>query len=57
MRVPFANQEHATIAKRALEVDREQNAEFVERTITVEGDELIMCVLSDPEHLHTSTGR
>jgi hypothetical protein len=42
MRVPFASEEHATTAKRALEVDREQNAEFVERTIEVQGDELIM---------------
>lgn len=40
--MPFAIPEHATMAKRALEVDREQNAEFVERTLEVEGDELIM---------------
>ena len=30
------------IAKRALQVDREQNATFVERSISVDGTELIM---------------
>lgn len=42
IRVPFLTPEHATIARRALDVDREQNASFVEREITVEGAELIM---------------
>lgn len=44
MRVPFVNEEHARLAKRALEVDREQNAEFVDRRLDVEGDELVMLV-------------
>jgi hypothetical protein len=42
MRVPFANEAHADTAKRALEVDREQNADFVERKLVVKGDELVM---------------
>lgn len=42
LRVPFLSAEHASIAKRALEVDREQNADFVERTIETEGTELIV---------------
>lgn len=42
MWIPFANTEHAKLAKRALEVDREQNAEFVERTVEVEGEDLLM---------------
>lgn len=42
MRVPFITHDHAVLAKRALEVDREQNAEFVERSLVVEGDELVM---------------
>jgi hypothetical protein len=50
MRVPFPDQGHAKTAKRALEVDREQNAEFVERSIEVEGDELVMYVYSPSSH-------
>lgn len=42
LRVPFLSAEHASIAKRALEVDREQNADFVERTIETEGTDLIV---------------
>ena len=40
MRVPFISSDHAQIAKRAVEVDREQNSEFVERELIVEGDVL-----------------
>ncbi|GFZ47781.1 hypothetical protein JCM24511_05528 [Saitozyma sp. JCM 24511] len=42
MRIPFLTHEHAAIAKRSLEVDREQNSAFVRRTIAVEADELVV---------------
>jgi len=42
MRIPFYTPAHALIAKRALEVDREQNGTFVERDLAVEGAELIV---------------
>lgn len=42
MRIPFLTHEHAAIAKRSLEVDREQNSAFVRRTISVEADELVV---------------
>jgi hypothetical protein len=42
LRIPFLTHEHAAIAKRSLEVDREQNSSFVRRTISVEADELVV---------------
>ncbi|KAK7050898.1 hypothetical protein VNI00_005010 [Paramarasmius palmivorus] len=40
VQVPFASEKHATIAKRAIEVDAELQPHAVERIITVEGDVL-----------------
>ena len=42
IKIPFANEAHATIAKRAILVDRELNAHLVERTMSVEGSVLIV---------------
>ncbi|WWD21526.1 hypothetical protein CI109_106012 [Kwoniella shandongensis] len=42
LRVPFHSPEHARVAQRALEVDREQNGTFVSREIEVEGDVLVV---------------
>lgn len=36
------NAQHAAIAKRSLDVDREPNLELVERRTTVDGDVLIV---------------
>ncbi|KAL1411498.1 hypothetical protein Q8F55_002459 [Vanrija albida] len=44
LRIPFHTAQHAAHAKRALDVDREVNAGFVERTTKVEGDELVVLV-------------
>ncbi|KIJ66984.1 hypothetical protein HYDPIDRAFT_108957 [Hydnomerulius pinastri MD-312] len=41
VRVPFASNKHATIAKQVIEVDAELQKHAVKRTLTVEGDELI----------------
>ncbi len=42
MKVPFQSREYAIVAKRALEVDREQNRQFVDRSIGVEGENLVV---------------
>lgn len=42
LRIPFLNAEHAVVAKRALDVDREVNAGLVERTTEVEGEVLVV---------------
>jgi hypothetical protein len=42
IKIPFANEAHATIAKRAILVDRELNAHLVERTMSVEGSVLVV---------------
>lgn len=42
LRIPFFNAEHALIAKRSLDVDREVNMELVERETTLEGAVLVV---------------
>ncbi|WVR04674.1 hypothetical protein IAU60_001685 [Kwoniella sp. DSM 27419] len=42
VRIPFHIPEHAEIARRALDVDREQNGTFVHREMEVEGYELVV---------------
>ena len=44
VRIPFASNKHATIAKQVIDVDVELQKEAVKRTLTVEGDELIASV-------------
>ncbi|WRT64725.1 uncharacterized protein IL334_001659 [Kwoniella shivajii] len=39
--IPFHTSEHAEIARKALEVDKEQNGVFVYRELSVEGEVLI----------------
>ena len=41
VRIPFANPEHASIAKRVIEVDSELQAHLVKRSLEVENCELI----------------
>ncbi|KII85039.1 hypothetical protein PLICRDRAFT_116877 [Plicaturopsis crispa FD-325 SS-3] len=41
VRIPFASTHHATIAKQAIEVDKELQAQSVKRTLTVEDDVLV----------------
>ncbi|KAF8554632.1 Pcc1-domain-containing protein [Imleria badia] len=41
VRIPFASNKHATIAKQVIDVDAELQRDTVKRTLTVEGDELI----------------
>ncbi|KAH7884445.1 transcription factor Pcc1-domain-containing protein [Phlebopus sp. FC_14] len=41
VRVPFASNRHAAIAKQVIEVDAELQKHAVKRTLTVEGDILI----------------
>ncbi|ORX33930.1 transcription factor Pcc1-domain-containing protein [Kockovaella imperatae] len=42
MRIPFLNHQHATIAKRALEVDKEQHPGLIHRTIEVENEAVVV---------------
>ncbi|ODO07970.1 hypothetical protein L198_00449 [Cryptococcus wingfieldii CBS 7118] len=42
LRIPFRTPEHAVIARRALDVDKEQNAGMVHREMSVEGDILVV---------------
>lgn len=42
LKIPFHTSEHALIARRALDVDREQNGSLVRREMNVEGDVLIV---------------
>ncbi|EIM91080.1 transcription factor Pcc1, partial [Stereum hirsutum FP-91666 SS1] len=41
IRIPFATNKHATIAKQVIEVDRELQPHAVKRDLSVEGDVLI----------------
>ncbi|KAI0635964.1 CTAG/Pcc1 family [Trametes polyzona] len=41
MRIPFASEKHANIAKQVIDVDRELQPEVVKRTLTVEGNTLV----------------
>ncbi|KAH8092638.1 transcription factor Pcc1-domain-containing protein [Cristinia sonorae] len=41
VRIPFASEKHAVIAKQVIEVDKELQPQAVVRTIDVEGDELV----------------
>ncbi|KAI0091184.1 transcription factor Pcc1-domain-containing protein [Irpex rosettiformis] len=41
VRVPFASPKHASIAKQAIEVDRELQPQVVKRTIEVDDDVLV----------------
>ncbi|KAI0331873.1 transcription factor Pcc1 [Cubamyces sp. BRFM 1775] len=41
MRIPFASEKHANIAKQVIDVDRELQPEVVKRTLAVEGNELV----------------
>ncbi|KAI0367797.1 Pcc1-domain-containing protein [Pilatotrama ljubarskyi] len=40
MRIPFASEKHANIAKQVIDVDRELQPEVVKRTLSVEGNTL-----------------
>ncbi|KAH7927919.1 transcription factor Pcc1 [Leucogyrophana mollusca] len=42
VRIPFATQKHAMIAKQVIEVDSELQRHGVKRTLTVEGDDLLV---------------
>lgn len=44
MRIPFASEKHANIAKQVIDVDRELQPEVVKRTLTVEGNSLVAYV-------------
>ena len=48
VRIPFASPKHASIAKQAIEVDRELQPQVVKRTLVVENDELVAFVHSSP---------
>ncbi|KDQ14340.1 hypothetical protein BOTBODRAFT_110317 [Botryobasidium botryosum FD-172 SS1] len=41
IRIPFLTAEHATIAKRVIDVDRELQPHVVKRTLEVEGETLV----------------
>lgn len=41
VRVPFASEKHASIAKQVIEVDKELQPQVVKRVLDVEGDVLI----------------
>ncbi|RXK36303.1 hypothetical protein M231_06439 [Tremella mesenterica] len=42
LKIPFYTSQHAQIAKKVLQVDKEQNAQLVERQLEVEGNILIV---------------
>jgi len=42
LRIPFHTAHHAHVAKRSLDVDREQNATFVTRSTDVDGADLVI---------------
>ncbi|CAK9782478.1 Pcc1-domain-containing protein [Cutaneotrichosporon oleaginosum] len=44
LRIPFLTAEHAAMAKRALDVDREVNMDLVERVTSLEGEELVVTI-------------
>ncbi|TBU42363.1 transcription factor Pcc1-domain-containing protein [Dichomitus squalens] len=41
MRIPFASEKHANIAKQVIDVDRELQPDVVKRTLSVEGNDLV----------------
>ncbi|KAI0719326.1 CTAG/Pcc1 family [Cerioporus squamosus] len=41
MRIPFASEKHANIAKQVIDVDRELQPDVVKRTLAVEENELV----------------
>jgi len=41
VRVPFFSHEHALIAKKAIEVDKERQPKVVKRTLEVDGETLV----------------
>lgn len=41
VRIPFANGEHAAVAKQVIEVDAELQKNAVKRTLTVEDNQLV----------------
>ncbi|KAI0250246.1 Pcc1-domain-containing protein [Lactifluus subvellereus] len=41
VRIPFANPQHASIAKQAIEVDRELQPHAVKRELSIDGDVLV----------------
>lgn len=44
LRIPFKSAEHADIARRVILVDRELNGHLVERSILVDGNNLVAYV-------------
>jgi len=42
VRIPFTSHHHADIAKQAIEVDAELQPRAVRRTLSVEGDDLVV---------------
>ncbi|KAI6128986.1 hypothetical protein EDD16DRAFT_1546561 [Pisolithus croceorrhizus] len=46
--IPFANNGHATIAKRVIEVDAELQKNAVKRTLAVEDNQLVAYVAGSP---------
>ncbi|KAG8970581.1 hypothetical protein FRC03_006710 [Tulasnella sp. 419] len=42
LRVPFASEAHANIAKRVIDVDKELQADAVKRSMQVEGEVLVV---------------
>lgn len=43
MRIPFASEKHATIAKQVIEVDKELQPQVVKRELSIEGNILVAC--------------
>jgi len=41
VRIPFASEQHATIAKEVIDVDKELQSHVVKRTLAVDGNVLI----------------
>ena len=41
MRIPFASEKHAGIAKQVIDVDRELQPDVVRRALSVEGRDLV----------------
>ncbi|KAH0833029.1 hypothetical protein J3R83DRAFT_12019 [Lanmaoa asiatica] len=56
VRIPFASNKHATIAKQVIDVDVELQKDAVKRTLTVEGDELIASVYVPLVSTHAADG-
>jgi Transcription factor Pcc1 len=45
VRIPFANPQHASIAKQVIEVDRELQPHAVKRELSLDGDVLVAYAL------------